>query len=70
MSDAYLPADRLAYDDAVDLIARFGAEAAREAAGRARRSRNLGNVIGFCRWRQTERAIAALASTELVGALH
>lgn len=70
MSDAYPFADRVAYDDAVDLIMRFGADAAQEASVRAKRSRNLGNVIGFCRWRQTQRTIDAIRSTDIVGALH
>lgn len=57
----HLP-DRAAAADAADLIARFGAYAASEAAARADRSRELGNVVHFCRWRQIERLILLLAA--------
>ena len=55
----YLP-DRSAAADAADLLARFGDYAASEAAARADRSRELGTVIHFCRWRQIERLILLL----------
>ena len=55
-------ADRAVLADATDLIARFGLEAAIEAASRADRSRDLGNVIHFCRWRQIERMIVLLST--------
>lgn len=55
----YLP-DRSAAADAADLMAKFGDYAASEAAARADRSRELGNVIHFCRWRQIERLILLL----------
>ena len=55
----YLP-DRSAAADAAELMARFGDYAASEAAARADRSRELGNVIHFCRWRQIERLILLL----------
>jgi len=54
--------DASAAADAADLIARFGAFAASEAAARADRSRDLGNVVHFCRWREIERMIALLSS--------
>jgi hypothetical protein len=57
----HLP-DRAAAADAAELIARFGIHAASEAAARADRSRELGNVIHFCRWRQIERMIQLLGS--------
>ena len=57
----YLP-DRGAAADAAELIARFGAFAASEAAARANRSRELGNVAHFCRWRQIERMILLLST--------
>ena len=57
----HLP-DRAAAADAAELIARFGAAAAREAAARAEASRGLGNVVHFCRWRQIERMILLLAA--------
>jgi hypothetical protein len=57
----HLP-DRAAATDAAELIARFGVHAAGEAAARADRSRELGNVVHFCRWRQIERMILLLAA--------
>ena len=57
----HLP-DRAAAADAAELIARFGVHAAGEAAARADRSRGLGNVVHFCRWRQIERMILLLAA--------
>lgn len=61
---------RLALTDASDLIERFGADAAFEAAARARASRNEGNVAHFCHWRQIERVIATLTNDEVVGTVH
>jgi hypothetical protein len=55
----HLP-DRAAAAEAADLIARFGIHAADEAAARADESRDRGNVIHFCRWRQIERMILLL----------
>lgn len=49
--------DRQAVFDASELIAEFGAYAALEAAARASRSRERGNVVHFCRWRQIERLV-------------
>jgi len=61
---------RLALDDAAELIARFGEDAGFEAAARAERSRDLGNVARFCHWRQIERVIATLSSDEVRGTVH
>jgi len=61
---------RHALTDAAELIEAYGEEAALEAAVRARRSRNDGNVARFCHWRQIERVIAALASEEVTGTIH
>ena len=55
--------DASAAADAAELIARFGVHAASEAAARADRSRDLGNVIHFCRWRDVERMIETLSTT-------
>ncbi len=52
--------DRAGADLAAEFMALFGKDATSEAAGRARRSRDRGNVVGYCRWRQVERLIAAL----------
>lgn len=56
--------DASAAADAADLIARFGVFAASEAAARAGRSRDLGNVVHFCRWREIERMIELLSSLD------
>ena len=45
--------------DAAELIARHGPQAVGEAHARAAYSRDRGNVIGFCRWRQIERLVGA-----------
>ena len=56
--------------DAADLIAVFGESAGLEAATRASRSRDIGNHIHFCRWRQVERLIEVMASPAAVGTIH
>ena len=63
-------ADRAQFHDAAELIARFGDDAGYEAAARADRSRDLGNHIHFCRWRQIERLIVLLAGDRAVGTVH
>ena len=62
--------DRLALDDASELIERYGEGAALQAAVRAASSRDAGNVLRFCHWRQIERMIAALGSEEIRGSIH
>ena len=62
--------NRLALADASELIEHYGHEASIEAAARAERSRDLGNVSRFCHWRQIERVIAALSSDEVGGTVH
>ena len=61
---------RAALDDAASLIELFGDDAGFEAASRAEHSRDAGNVIRFCHWRQIERVIATLASDEVRGTIH
>jgi len=56
--------------DATQLIDGFGDDAALEAATRAERSRDAGNVVGFCHWRQIERVIASLSDDEVRGTVH
>ena len=56
--------------EAADLIARFGDYAASEAQLRASRSRELGNVVNFCRWREVERIIGTLKGEGAVGTTH
>jgi hypothetical protein len=65
----HLP-DRSAANDAAELIARFGDQAASEAAARAALSRDRGNVVHFCRWRQIGRMIELLSSGPGEAALH
>lgn len=62
--------NRKSYDDATDLIARFGSDAGYEAALRADRSRDVGNHIHFCHWRQIERLIMVLIHDQPLGTLH
>ncbi len=61
---------RIALADASDLIDRFGDDAALEAAVRAERSRDDGNIARFCHWRHIERVIAALSSDQVRGTVH
>lgn len=61
---------RSALSEASDLIERFGDDAGFEAAARAERSRDLGNVVRFCHWRQIERVIATLSDEEVRGTVH
>lgn len=63
-------ADRALVADANDLMAHFGGDAAFEAAARADRSRDLGNVLHFCRWRQVERLVLILSDDEAAGTIH
>jgi hypothetical protein len=63
-------ADRAIYDSADALIRAYGDDAGPEAAARADRSRDLGNIRHFCRWRQVERLILLIASDEAVGTRH
>jgi hypothetical protein len=69
MSIPYV-ADRQTVADADALMARFGDDAGFEAASRAELSRDRGNVIGFCHWRQIERLIAVLAGPLPAGTVH
>jgi len=63
-------ADRAFAADAAELIRRFGDFAADEAAQRASRSRSLGNVVHYCRWRQIGRMIGLLAAGRQEETLH
>ena len=68
--DAPFISGRPALADAADLMERFGDDAGLEAAARAESSRNNGNVIQFCHWRQIERVIATLGGEEVRGTVH
>lgn len=63
-------ANRRSYDDTAALMEAFGEMAGHEAAVRADRSRDLGNHIHFCHWRQVERMIILLSIPEAIGTVH
>ena len=62
--------DRKSFEYAAELIAAFGDNAGYEASARADKSRDLGNHIHFCRWRQIERLIVLLRQAKPVGTVH
>ena len=64
---AFAPA---AFTEAAQLIERFGAFAGDEAALRAVRSRDLGNFIHFCRWREVARMIVVMRDEAVTGPVH
>lgn len=51
---------RACAETATELMHNFGDAAEHEAAARAYKSRDVGNVVQFCRWRQIERLIAIM----------
>lgn len=63
-------AGRKTLDDARLLMRDHGDDAGFEASIRAEQSRDAGNVVHFCHWRQIERLIATLASDEVAGTVH
>jgi hypothetical protein len=68
----YLPylGDTREVADANELIRAFGEHAGSEAAARADRSRNVGNHIHFCRWRQIERLVVLMSIPRAIGTVH
>ncbi|HVL79578.1 MAG TPA: hypothetical protein VM346_09880 [Sphingomicrobium sp.] len=68
--DSLFIADRLALAEASDMLDRYGDDAGFEAAALAEKSRDAGNVLRFCHWRQIERVIATLSSAEVCGTVH
>ena len=68
--DAPFISGRVALAEASELLETFGDAAGTEAAARADHSRNAGNVMRFCHWRQIERVIATLSSEEVRGTVH
>jgi hypothetical protein len=56
--------------EAEGLIATYGKAAGLEAAERAEASRNVGNHINFCRWRQIERLVIMLSVEATLGTIH
>jgi hypothetical protein len=63
-------ADRVSIDQAQELMVLFGDDAGFEAAARADKSRDVGNHIQFCRWRQIERLIVLMSIERAVGTVH
>jgi hypothetical protein len=63
-------ADRKSLADAAQLIELYGDDAGFEAASRAEDSRDKGNVVRFCHWRQIERVIVVLSEVEVRGTVH
>jgi len=61
---------RAALLDAAQLMESYGDDAGFEAAARAEDSRDKGNVIRYCHWRQIERVIATLSGDDIVGTIH
>jgi hypothetical protein len=59
-----------AFTEAAQLIERFGAFAGAEAASRADRSRDLGNFVHFCRWREVARMIELIRDDAVTGPVH
>ena len=56
--------------DMMKLIERFGEYAGSEAALRADRSRDLGNFVHFCRWREVARMIELIRDDAVTGPVH
>ncbi len=63
-------AGRSSVTDAMLLVDEYGVDAPLAAAMRAVQSRDSGNVLKFCHWRQIERLSALLASNDVEGSLH
>jgi hypothetical protein len=63
-------ANRAQVHEAAELVAQYGDDAGFQAAARADKSRNIGNHIHFCRWRQIERLIVLLAADSVTDTIH
>ena len=61
---------RASLADAALLLETYGDDAGFEAAARADKSRDLGNHVNFCRWRQIERLIVLMSQGRAVGTVH
>lgn len=61
---------RASLADAALLLETYGDDAGFEAAARAEASRERGNVLRFCHWRQIERVIVTLSDQEVYGTIH
>ena len=56
--------------EANTLMDTSGPKAGIEAAERAIKSRNSGNHLHYCRWRQIERLIIMLSANTTLGTIH
>ena len=56
--------------EAETLMALYGEAAGLEASERAEASRNIGNHIHYCRWRQIERLVIFLNLKTSLGTIH
>lgn len=70
MHEQFYLQDREAVFDAAELVEEFGLLAGKEAAARANKSREIGNVVHFCRWRQIKRLVEWMDSGEVESAPH
>lgn len=61
---------RASLADAALLLETYGDDAGFEAAARAEASREKGNVLRFCHWRQIERVVVTLSDREVRGTIH
>ena len=61
---------RAALADAALLLETYGDDVGFEAAARAEDSRDKGNILRFCHWRQIERVIVTLSDQEARGTVH
>jgi hypothetical protein len=64
MTTTALSVDRDVADLAVEYLALFGDDAALAARARAERSRDLGNLVHFCRWNDVSRLVGAMLDGE------
>jgi hypothetical protein len=62
--------NRADFTAATELMSAFGSKAVKEATNRASQSRERGNVIRFCQWRQVARLIEMLADNDVQGTIH
>lgn len=70
MHEHFYLSDSQAVADAAELLSSHGTDAALAAAVRASESRDRGNIVHFCRWRQIERLVEILARDEPCGSIH
>jgi hypothetical protein len=70
MQQQFYIADSDAVADAHELLTHYGENARSEAAARASRSREVGNIIHFCRWRQIARLVEWMDSDAIDATLH